>query len=211
MNLEVVGKGDLPTLAIDTCYLMKLKLVKPLTSRKQFFTVVVISLFVSIPTLISIRLAIARHQAPTPQAILTLGGGQQREIFTAEFALNYPQIPIWVSSGTKEMEARAIFRELGVNNRRVYIDRRATDTVTNFTTLVEDFQKQDIQHIYLITDDFHLPRAKAIAYVVLGTSGIAYTPLGLATDQPVEPKLKIIRDVLRSLFWIFTKHTGSSL
>ena len=148
---------------------------------------------------------------PKPQAILTLGGGHQREIFTAEFALGQPKLPIWVSTGSKEVRAREIFRRVGVDNRRIYLDRRATDTVTNFTTLVQDFKQLHIKHIYLITSDFHLPRAKAIAFMVLGSQGIAYTPISLATDRKPEPKIKIMRDVTRSFVWILTRHTGSSL
>ena len=157
------------------------------------------------------KLAIAKHQSPDPQAILTLGGGHQREVFTAEFATVHPELPIWVSTGTKEVRAREIFQRAGIINRRIYLDRRATDTVTNFTTLVNDFQQQKIQHIYIITDDFHLPRAKAIAFMVLGSRGITYTPISLTTTKESEPKFKIVRDVARSYFWIMTKHTGSSL
>lgn len=148
---------------------------------------------------------------PLPQAILTLGGGHQREVFTAEFARWQPQLPIWVSTGSREIRAREIFHSAGVDNRRIYLDRRATDTVTNFTTLVRDFKQQNIKHIYLITSDFHLPRAKAIAFMVLGSQGITYTPISLATNRKPEPIIKIIRDVTRSYFWIMTKRTGSSL
>lgn len=184
--------------------------MKILNSRRKFVTLLAVGLTTSLLSIIPLRLAIARYQAPSPQAILTLGGGQIREVLTAKFALERPNLPIWVSTGSEEMLAREIFRDAGVNNQRVYIDRRATDTVTNFTTLVKDFRQQHIQHIYLITHDFHLPRAKAIAFVVLGSQGITYTPVALASNHPQEPKLKIVRDVLRSLLWIVTKRTGSS-
>ncbi|MDJ0593734.1 MAG: YdcF family protein [Pleurocapsa sp. MO_226.B13] len=185
--------------------------MKLLTNQRKFIIIAVISIFVSILGIIPLRIAIARYQASTPQAILTLGGGHDREIFTAEFARLYPNLPIWVSSGSKEVLAREIFNELGVDNRRVYIDRRATDTVTNFTTLVKDFKQQNIQHIYLITSDFHLPRAKAIAYVVLGSQGITYTAVPLDSNLDSEPRYKTVRDVFRSIVWVMTKRTGSSL
>jgi uncharacterized SAM-binding protein YcdF (DUF218 family) len=185
--------------------------VKIFTVQRKFITIATISFLVGMSGVIPIKLAIARYQTPEPQAILTLGGGSPREIFTAEFAKSHPYLPIWVSTGSKTIEAREIFQDAGVDNRRVYIDRRATDTVTNFTTLVNDFKKQNIRHIYLITDDYHLPRAKAIAFIVLGSQGITYTPIFLQTNKPAEPKFKIVRDLIRSLFWILTKHTGSSL
>ena len=186
-----------------------------LSAKRWLMASLAIGITVGIPIVviasISVRLAIAKIKNPLPQAILTLGGGHQREVFTAKFAQSQPNLPIWVSSGSKEIRAREIFYGAGLNNRHIYLDRRATDTVTNFTTLVKDFKQQDIAHIYLITDDFHLPRAKAIAFMVLGSQGIAYTPVSLATSRKPEPRIKTVRDVTRSWFWIFTKHTGSSL
>ena len=179
--------------------------------KRRHTIAIVASVLISIVIVIPLKLAIARHQAPVPQAILTLGGGHEREVFTASFARAYPDLPIWVSTGSKEVRAREIFQQAGIDNRRIYLDRRATDTVTNFTTLVDDFKQQNIRHIYLITSDFHLPRAKAIAFMVLGSKGITYSPVPFTTNRTPEPKVKIIRDIARSYFWILTKHTGSSL
>ena len=181
------------------------------TIQRRFISIVLISIVISIGSIIPFKIAITRYKYTQPQAILTLGGGHEREVFTAKFALDRPDLPIWVSSGSKEMRAREIFQTVGISNQRVYIDRRATDTVTNFTTLVNDFRQQKIRHIYLITSDFHLPRSKAIAFIVLGSKGIIYTPVSLPTTRPLEPKYKIVRDVVRSIFWLFTNHTGSSL
>ncbi|MGL5794910.1 MAG: YdcF family protein [Waterburya sp.] len=171
----------------------------------------ILLVLIGINSIIPIKLAIASYQVPYPQAILTLGGGHEREVFTANFARSHPDLAIWVSSGSEEVRAREIFQGAGVDNRRVYLDRRATDTVTNFTTLVCDFKQQNIQHIYLITDDFHLPRARAIAFIILGSQGITCTSVSLNTNKPSESQFKIIRDIVRSVFWIITKHTGSSL
>ena len=185
--------------------------VKTLLRKRRYVIAVLASILIGIVVVIPCQLAIAQLQTPNPQAILTLGGGYQRETFTAKFALSHPKMPIWISSGVKEVQAREIFQQAGISNRRIYLDRRATDTVTNFTTLVKDFKKQEIQHIYLITSDFHLPRAKAIAFMVLGSQGIAFTPVSIATSRLAEPKTKLARDVIRSYFWILTRRTGSSL
>ncbi|BAB78258.1 all7174 (plasmid) [Nostoc sp. PCC 7120 = FACHB-418] len=128
---------------------------------------------------IPVRLAIANHQAPQPQAILTLGGGADKEEFTALFAQFYPDIKIWVSSGIEPQQARAIFHAAGITDSQFHLDYRATDTVTNFTSLVEDFQQQHIKHIFLITSKFHMPRAKAIATLVLGSRGISFTSISV--------------------------------
>ncbi|MBD2345492.1 YdcF family protein [Anabaena subtropica] len=159
---------------------------------------------------IPVKLAIAYYQTPLPQAILTLGGGSSREEFTAFFAQYYPDMKIWVSSGTPPHKAREIFRAAGIADHRLHLDYSATDTVTNFTTLVDIFQQQQIQHIFLITSDFHMPRAKAIATIVLGSRGIAFTPVSIASKKTeLESILRIVRDIVRSLLWIVTGYTGT--
>jgi uncharacterized SAM-binding protein YcdF (DUF218 family) len=170
-------------------------------------------LIVLLLSTIPVRLAIATISAPSPQAILTLGGGTDREEFTAEFAQVHPYLDIWVSSGTPCNTARKIFQAAGIADRRIYFDYRAIDTVTNFTTLVSDFKKRNIQHIYLITSDSHMPRARAIAALVLGSQGIAFTSVSLSDrpEQPTESWFPLLRDIGRSLLWIVTGRTGASL
>lgn len=163
-------------------------------------------------SIIPIRLTRAWQQVPEPQAILTLGGGIGREKAAAKLAQDYPHLEIWVSSGSLlPKEAYSLFQEFGIAEHRLHLDRRATDTVTNFTTLVNELEQSNIKHVYLVTSDFHLPRATAIATIVLGSRGIAFTPVAITSDHPPESTLKILRDSGRSLFWILTGHTGASL
>jgi uncharacterized SAM-binding protein YcdF (DUF218 family) len=178
---------------------------------KKYGILIIVTLILAIFSFIPIRIAIASFLAPYPQAFLTLGGGSTREEFTAEIAKYYPNLDIWVSSGTSSKYARATFQAAGIANSRLHLDYRATDTVTNFTTLVADFQKQGIQHIYLITSDFHMPRAKTIATLVLGSQGITFTPLSVPSTEPKESMFRIVRDGGRSLLWIISGRTGVSL
>lgn len=177
--------------------------------QKQLMLLLVgftLALLLTIP----VRLAIAYYQTPLPQAILTLGGGADREEFTALFARFYPDTKIWVSSGTTPDQARVIFRTAGIADSRVHLDYRAKDTVTNFTTLVDDFQQQQIQHLFVITSKFHMPRAKAIATLVLGSRGIAFTSVSvLSPAAKPEPTSLILRDIARSILWLITGNTGS--
>lgn len=165
------------------------------------------TLIISIPA----NLAIARIQNPQPQAILILGGSHNRERFTAEFAHLYPKIPIWLSTGADDRISRQIFEAAKIDLNRVYFDRRATDTVTNFTTLVSDFQQQKIKHLYVVTSDYHMSRASAIATIVLGSRGIAFTPISVPEQRASESSLKIIRDTVRAFVWVVTGYTGASL
>lgn len=56
-----------------------------------------------------------------------------------------------------------------------------------------------------------MPRAQAIATVVLGSQGIAFTPFAVETTEPREPVIQIARDVCRSIVWLLTGRTGASL
>ena len=162
--------------------------------------------------IIPVQLAIARNLAPQPQAHLTLGGGSDRELFTAQFAKDRPDLDIWVSSGIPREPAMDIFRAAGIPDRRVHLDYLAVDTVTNFTSMVDEFKQRNIQHIYLITSDFHLPRSQAIATIVLGSQGITCTPVAVPSrQQKEESSLRIWRDMGRSIMWVITGRTGASL
>jgi uncharacterized SAM-binding protein YcdF (DUF218 family) len=181
---------------------------------RRFLLLSLAGCLLSLILIIPLRLAIATHQAPQPQAIFTLGGSENREKFTAQFAQRYPHLEIWVSSGANPAPAQEIFQTAGVTPDRLHLDYRATDTVTNFTTLVADFKQRRIHHLYLLTSDFHIPRAKAIATLVLGSQGIAFTPVPIpestANDRQ-ESFLHILRDCGRSLLWIVTGRTGAGL
>ncbi|WP_414568105.1 YdcF family protein [Nostoc sp. CCY 9925] len=181
---------------------------------KKYFILALASSFLSLLLIIPVRLAIAYHQAPQPQAILTLGAWIDREQTAAEIARWYPALEVWVSSGTPPEIARPIFQAAGISDSRLHLDYRAVDTVTNFTTIVPEFEHKGIQHIYLITSDFHMARARAIATMILGSKGIAFTPISVLSDPEQSKKetiSPIIRDLGRSILWIVTGRTGTSL
>lgn len=179
--------------------------------RFRFFCLASTALMAALIGVIPVRLTIAHLQAPQPQAILTLGSWLDRELFTAEFAQKHPNLEIWVSSGTGPEFAGPIFRAFNIPESRVHLDRRAVDTVTNFTTLIDEFKSRQIQHLYMITSAYHLPRAKAIATLILGSQGIAFTPVSVPSGEAPESWLRIVRDIGRSLLWIVTGRTGASL
>ncbi|MEA5553515.1 YdcF family protein [Anabaena cylindrica UHCC 0172] len=178
---------------------------------KKYWILSLASFIIVFLSIIPIRIAIASYQAPQPQAIFTLGGGPEREKFTVQFAQNHPNLDIWISSGILPAQAFAIFEEMGISTEHIHLDYRAVDTVTNFTTLVHDFHNRHIKHIYLITSDFHLPRAKTIATLVLGSQGITFSPISIPSERPRESIFHILRDSGRSLLWIVSGRTGASL
>jgi uncharacterized SAM-binding protein YcdF (DUF218 family) len=164
-------------------------------------------------SIIPIKIAIAFHQTPVPQAIFVLGGDFQRMEFAAQFWQSHKDLDIWVSDFDSNLNYdRLIFQRFGVPDQRLRLDGTATDTVTNFTTLAEDFVQNKIQHIYLITSDYHMKRARAIAAIVLGSQGIVVTPFAVpSSEDKSESLIRVVRDCGRSLLWIVFGRTGASL
>ena len=153
----------------------------------------------------------ARQINSTPEALLVLGGHEERERFAAELARQHPQLPIWISSGSPQEYAQKIFAKAGVNRDRLHFDYRASDTVTNFTTLVDELNAQGIDSVYLITSENHMKRAQIIGEIVLGSRGIEFEPVAVPSSNPPEPVEKCWRDGARSILWLFTGQTGEVL
>ena len=179
--------------------------------RKNYLFLGTIVFFSSLIVIILLNIAIVFIQYPQPQAIFCLGGDHQRERLAAKLASQNSNLLIWVSSGSDNQITRKIFHNAGIPLNRYFLDDRATDTVTNFTSLVSNFKQHQIKHLYLITSDFHMPRARAIGSIILSSRGIVFTPMEIRTKRDREPTIKIIRDIGRSILWIFSGYTGSSL
>lgn len=146
-----------------------------------------------------------------PEVILVLGGEPAREKFALEFARSHPETEIWVSSGSPEEYTRMLFDRAGISRSRLHIDRRALDTVTNFTTLVDEFQRQGITSVYLVTSDDHMQRSQVVGEIVFGSRGIIIKPLPLSSGREPEPVVKSVRDGARAVIWLVTGMTGASL
>ena len=151
----------------------------------------------------------------TPQAVLVLGGSSsklERERLAAKLALQYPDLPIWVSSGsTNKNYVRRVFANAGISPQRLHLDYEAKDTVTNFTTLVDDFQFLGINRVYLVTSDYHMRRARLVGEIVLGSRGIDLQPVVVPTHKVSETCSKALRDGVRAVLWVITGRTGSTL
>jgi uncharacterized SAM-binding protein YcdF (DUF218 family) len=147
-----------------------------------------------------------------PEAIIVLGGATEREHFAADFARQHPDLEVWVSSGTNPEYAQWLFQEADIAPDRVHLDYRAVDTVTNFTTIVEDLKQEGVESVYLVTSDYHMRRATIVAQVVFGRYDINFEPVPVPSDGAVsEPLVRGLRDGARAMLWVFTGQTGSSL
>ncbi len=145
-----------------------------------------------------------------PEMVLVLGGAEERERYAAKLANKQPEVQVLVSSGSPEWYAQKIFKNAGIERDRVRLDYRAQDTVTNFTTLVEDLKSQGVDSVYLVTSENHMTRARVIGEIVFGSRGITLKPVAVPTELPPESWQKSVRDGARSLLWLTTGHTGAS-
>lgn len=151
------------------------------------------------------------NKATQKKIIFVLGGAEARERFAAKFAQSHPGLPIWVSSGSPEAYARRVFAKAGIKKSRVHLDYQAVDTVTNFTSLVDRFQSQGINSVYLITSDDHMRRARVIGEIVFGSRGITIKPVAVPSRRAPEPTEKCLRDGARAILWVSTNPTGATL
>jgi uncharacterized SAM-binding protein YcdF (DUF218 family) len=181
-------------------------------SRLRLVTLI-LAIALILAGIIPVRIAIALHQAPLPQAIFVLGGDITRMKFAGKFWQSHSNLGIWVSDyPSYENLNRTISQQFGVPNERFRYDGRAIDTVTNFTTLVEDFASHNLQNIYLITSNYHMQRSRAIATIVFGSRGIVVTPVAVpSTVKKSESLVRVLRDFGRSLLWVVSGRTGASL
>jgi uncharacterized SAM-binding protein YcdF (DUF218 family) len=145
--------------------------------------------------------------APPPaQLILVLGGDADRERVAAHLA-RADGLPVVVSGGTNPEFAHWLFREReGLPAHQVRLDYRARDTLTNFTSLVDDLRRSRIRHALLVTSSDHMDRALLVGRIVAGSRGIHLTPVAVPCGKAcvVEPSTKIWGDGLRAAVWVLS-------
>lgn len=176
-----------------------------------FTSLASILIIILLAGLITIRCSITLQNYPEPQAILILDGEESRIRQAATFAQQYPDLPIWISGYcSNRLMVQTAFEEAQVRDR-VHYDLRATDTVTHFTSLVDNFIGQDIHHVYIVTSDYHMTRARAIAMLIFGSNGVVIAPVSqISRHQPPEESwLKVLRDGGRALIWLVSGHSGA--
>jgi len=150
-------------------------------------------------------------QTVSPQAVLLLGGSTpalERERFAANFARQHPNLQIWISGGSPQEYTEKVFAKAGVDKQRLHFDYRAQDTLTNFTTTVDQLKAKGIRSVYLITSDFHMNRAQVVGELILGSRGITFQKVAVPSKRSPEPIEKSIRDGARAIFWLATGFTG---
>ena len=143
---------------------------------------------------------------PTPQMILVLGGDVAREREAAALAARQG-LPVVVSGGSNPEYAHWLFEQRqGLPPHQVQLDYRARDTLSNFTSLVDDLRHARIRHALLVTSSYHMGRALLVGRIVAGSRGIHLTPVPVSCGDRCQPegRRKVWGDGLRAAVWVLS-------
>ncbi|MEL6461235.1 MAG: YdcF family protein [Cyanobacteria bacterium J06621_15] len=137
-------------------------------------------------------------------AFFVLGGSIKREIYVAQLAKKYPQIPILISSGSKDPCIWLIFQRETASMDKVWLEKCADSTFDNFYYSIPILEEWGVHNVKLITSTTHLPRAKLMAQILLGSHRIWVSPdiikeKGIPGNQEYWWKTGL--DITRSIFW----------
>ena len=155
---------------------------------------------------------ILRNQRAEPDAAIVLEGdpAPTRIRYAARFAKAHPALPIDISSEPVFYKVYLDTLAEGQGPLERFVLRTcATDTLTNFTYIVDELKAQGYQHLDVITSAHHMTRALTIGRIVLGRHGIAVTPLPVATRRGSKESLaRTQRDALHAVVWSVTGIAG---
>lgn len=133
-----------------------------------------------------------------------IGGSIRREIYVAQQAKQYPQTPILISRGSQDPCIWLIFQQEAAELQKVWLEKCANSTFENFYYGTPILHQWGVHKVKLITSPTHLPRAKWLAQILLGSHGIWVEP-DIVQEQGIpanrEHWLKTGLDITRSLFW----------
>lgn len=149
------------------------------------------------------RRALLDHSSP--DLVLVLGGDVDREHMGARLAKQL-DLPLVVSGGSNVEYANWLVEEAQLQPDQVTLDYRARDTLGNFTSLVDELARRQVQHVLLVTSEDHLARSMAVGQVVAGSRGIHLTgvPVDCEPSCQQEGRVKQVSDWLRAVAWVVT-------
>ncbi|WP_216087100.1 YdcF family protein [Stanieria cyanosphaera] len=175
-------------------------------SRSLKLVILLIVGILSLSLLFNFTVKLSSNAAMPVDAFLVLGGSINREIYAAKLAKQYPKLPILISQGSEAPCLFKVFQKEQINLERVILEKCAESTFGNFFFSLPILTNWKVHKVKLITSKTHLPRAKWLANIILGSHGI-WIDLDLAPEKGIpgnqEFALKTIIDVIRSLGWSY--------
>jgi uncharacterized SAM-binding protein YcdF (DUF218 family) len=156
--------------------------------------------------LFNFTIKLSRNAIMPVDGFLVLGGSINREIYAAKLAKQYPKVPILISQGSDDPCILKIFQKEQVSLEQVILEKCAESTFGNFFFSLPILINWKIHKVKLITSQTHLPRAKWLANIMLGSHGI-WVELDIAPEKGIpgnqESNIKTILDLTRSVGWSY--------
>lgn len=145
----------------------------------------------------------AASQQPV-DTFFVLGGSIRREMYVSQLAKQNPDIPILISTGSDDPCILKLFEREQAPTQQVWLEKCANSTFDNFVYSQPILSQWHAHHVKLITSPTHLPRAKWMAQIVLGSHGIwvdieTVKETGVPANR--EFGLKTAVDVSRTVLW----------
>lgn len=137
--------------------------------------------------------------------ILSLGGNINRLDTTLKLSKEHSDALIIVSSENDPKGCLDKFKAASIPKDRFIFDYQAWDTLTNFTTTRSFIEKNKVTDLYVVTDSFHMQRAKVICDIVYYNSDINRYYVFHEPDNRKEPTKLVWYDMFRAIIW---KTTG---
>ena len=135
--------------------------------------------------------------------IIELGGNPARLYTVVELAKQYPEAKILISSEGSPDYVVNFLDQSSISRDRFVLDFYAWDTVTNFTETFCKIYGGNAKRLFIVTDNFHMKRAMAIAQAVYWLRGVELVPspyMGSEPHDPESPDL-IRNDRIRAWIW----------
>ena len=141
----------------------------------------------------------------SPQIVMVLGGDLKREDLGIKMAKTLG-LPLLISGGSNREHALWAVKKSGLSTDLVILDYRAKDTLSNFTSIINELVAKEISHILTITSKDHMNRAMVVGQIVAGSRGVRLTsiPVSCAPLCKEETLQKLIFDFIRAIIWVAT-------
>ncbi|GAX39122.1 hypothetical protein NIES4075_00730 [Tolypothrix sp. NIES-4075] len=154
--------------------------------------------------LIFMTITLLNASSSPVDGFFVLGGSITREIYVAQEGKKSPETPILISRGSQDPCIRLIFQREVAPVQNVWLEHCADSTFENFYYSIPILRRLGVHKVMLITSPTHLPRAKWLGQILLGSHGIWVEPViveekGIPGNR--ESWLKTGADVTRSLLW----------
>lgn len=179
------------------------RLIPPFYRRVIIIGAIALLLFITLALVNNLLILPSSARKPV-DGFLVLGGSIRREIYVSKLATEYPQIPIIISTGSDDPCILQLFERIDASPDKVWLEKCANSTFGNFMFTQPLLTQRGIRHVKVLTSDSHLPRAKWMARIILGSHGIwseieQVEEYGIPGNQESLPKTLL--DITRASLW----------